>query len=447
MTTVPHNGLEASSRCKSSKIGRSKPIAIYDICLCVRDTLDIKRFLGRSLYMGSSSSSQTQTSLEKDIGLYIGHLQLQEAQELSSADDVPDEDLNTLGPPSKGPRRRFKTFLDLPKQDTLAFATFRTNFCWEDFEDQARRLVETVPYIANARYSLVPSRCFLLLSFDSDSHRISEDDFWMFFFFGLNLFLKESKSREQTSSDAQISTSETKISIEIKEAAEDLAVFSHVLIKVRLCFIYAIPNKQSTTIAFGHYAQQWDLPSPIFTGCVIVLANKQDELKISIRHREDESQVFAESFIIPATDIASGKQELKFFVEPVVDSSRYFVMKIQDHVSGKKGIVGLGFKDRNESFDFQASILDFIKMVRRQYIAKTPAESIPLEPDAPDSTDNARPPSTGVYRLDEASILKTPEASTNPKLKQKKKPKDSDVIIPSLSPPPTEDEWTEFKAQ
>ncbi len=47
-------------------------------------------------------------------------------------------------------------------------------------------------------------------------------------------------------------------------------------------------------------------------------------------------------------------------IEPVSDSSRYFVVRLQDS-SGQHAFVGMGFEDRGDAFDFNVALQDHFK--------------------------------------------------------------------------------------
>ena len=53
-------------------------------------------------------------------------------------------------------------------------------------------------------------------------------------------------------------------------------------------------------------------------------------------------------------------------VEPVVDSSRYFVLKIVDPQSKRHAFIGLGFRERTQSSDFNAAIDEHRQYLRRK---------------------------------------------------------------------------------
>ncbi|KAH7324622.1 hypothetical protein B0I35DRAFT_349067 [Stachybotrys elegans] len=119
--------------------------------------------------------------------------------------------------------------------------------------------------------------------------------------------------------------------------------------------IYNIPPLNSTR---GHVAAQWTAePSRhIFTARVRVIETAQDSpsaattdssssVKVDLVLEDSSSgQLFAAApYVLPAV------------VEPVVDSSRFFALTVRDP-SGRKALVGIGFEDRSEAFDFSVAL-------------------------------------------------------------------------------------------
>ena len=88
-------------------------------------------------------------------------------------------------------------------------------------------------------------------------------------------------------------------------------------------------------------AKTWDLEHWLWLGELKVVAVGNDAY---VRLIEDGGAVFAEAPVVEGA------------VEPVTDSSRYFVLKIVDAASGKSAFIGIGFQDRNYAFDFNLAL-------------------------------------------------------------------------------------------
>jgi len=115
-------------------------------------------------------------------------------------------------------------------------------------------------------------------------------------------------------------------------------------------FVYKIPPRQS---ARGYRAADWNLSSPDWTGRMRVMQQtKSVTLKL-----EDKGN--GELFAACPIDTYPGPA-----VEPVSDSSRYFVIRITD--SGRSAFIGIGFSDRSDSFDLNVALQDHFKGVKKE---------------------------------------------------------------------------------
>eukprot|EP00898_Chlorokybus_atmophyticus_P006259 jgi/Chlat1/6634/Chrsp482S06112 len=132
--------------------------------------------------------------------------------------------------------------------------------------------------------------------------------------------------------------------------------------------VYRIPPRASSG---GYKVAEWLASSKIWSGRLRVLSAGE---KCIIRLEDSNtSELFAECPIL------SGQRDR--VVESATDSSRYFVLRIQDP-SGRHAFIGIGFNERNEAFDFNVALSDHDKYLQREKDA--PAElSKPITEDAP----------------------------------------------------------------
>uniref|UniRef100_A0A8B9P7A2 NECAP endocytosis associated 2 n=1 Tax=Apteryx owenii TaxID=8824 RepID=A0A8B9P7A2_APTOW len=101
-------------------------------------------------------------------------------------------------------------------------------------------------------------------------------------------------------------------------------------------------------------AAEWQLDQPAWSGRLRITAKG----KIAFIKLEDKTsgELFAQAPVDQFPGIA---------VESVTDSSRYFVIRIEDG-NGRRAFIGVGFVDRGDAFDFNVALQDHFKWVRQQ---------------------------------------------------------------------------------
>lgn len=98
-------------------------------------------------------------------------------------------------------------------------------------------------------------------------------------------------------------------------------------------------------------ATDWELDKPLWTGRLQIIA-KGSSCYIKLIDK-DTGNLFARAPL----DSYPGPG-----IEPVTDSSRYFVTKIVNDADPKRSaFIGMGFADRGDSFDLNVALQDHFK--------------------------------------------------------------------------------------
>eukprot|EP00210_Caulerpa_lentillifera_P006333 g6049.t1 len=117
--------------------------------------------------------------------------------------------------------------------------------------------------------------------------------------------------------------------------------------------VYGIPPRPA---AGGYRSGEWKTVDEIFKGRLRFVSLGQEA---EIRFEDVSSgELFA---LVP---IAKGQRHL--VVESAVDSSRNFVVRVEDPETGAHAFLGLGFETRDVAFDFVAALEDNERQVARE---------------------------------------------------------------------------------
>ncbi|XP_025909444.1 adaptin ear-binding coat-associated protein 2 [Nothoprocta perdicaria] len=125
--------------------------------------------------------------------------------------------------------------------------------------------------------------------------------------------------------------------------------------------VYRLPPRASNR---GYRAAEWQLDQPAWSGRMRITAKG----KVAFIKLEDKTsgELFAQAPVEQFPGVA---------VESVTDSSRYFVIRIEDG-NGRRAFIGVGFVDRGDAFDFNVALQDHFKWVRQQGELARQAQSL-----------------------------------------------------------------------
>ncbi|KAF7818442.1 adaptin ear-binding coat-associated protein 1 [Senna tora] len=213
--------------------------------------------------------------------------------------------------------------------------------------------------------------------------------------------------------------------------------FEHTLLVVREVSVFKIPPR---TTSGGYKCGEWLQSDKIWSGRLRVVSCKD---RCEIRLEDPNSgELFAACFVY------QGQRENS--VESVLDSSRYFVLKIEDG-QGKHAFIGLGFAERNEAFDFNVALSDHDKYVRREHEKESGESSEESQIDIHPAVNhrlkegetiriNVKPkPSSGTGMLSSAGLTGGLSGNVKPKALGLAPPPSGLGKIRSPLPPPPND--------
>jgi len=203
--------------------------------------------------------------------------------------------------------------------------------------------------------------------------------------------------------------------------------FESVLWIARECYVYRLPPRTSSA---GYKAAEWgDMEAFLWKGRLRILErgsenDPSNSTKCFIRLEDaDTGDLFANC---PYT--LDGKS-----VEPVLDSSRYYVIRVEDAATGQRAFLGMGFPERSDSFDFNVALQDWTKRQRnsskREEVDQGPSPHIPSGPKRDFSLKEGQTISISFGRASKSSSSQSSQ----------KKPAGSaasDALVPPLLPPP-----------
>ncbi|XP_052178724.1 uncharacterized protein LOC127792310 [Diospyros lotus] len=141
------------------------------------------------------------------------------------------------------------------------------------------------------------------------------------------------------------------------EREEDEAL-ELVLFQVSECYVYLIPPRKS---AASYRADEWNVNKWAWEG-TLKIVSKGEECIIRLEDKTT-GELYARAFL------RDGEPHP---VEPVIDSSRYFVLRIEENIGGRPrhAFIGIGFRERPEAYDFQAALHDHMNYLNKKKTAE-----------------------------------------------------------------------------
>ncbi|XP_066587124.1 NECAP-like protein CG9132 [Prorops nasuta] len=223
-----------------------------------------------------------------------------------------------------------------------------------------------------------------------------------------------------------------------------METYESVLLVKSEVFVFKIPPRSTNR---GYRAADWNLQEPSWTGRMR-LVSQGDSIAIKLEDKVT-GELFAKCPIEQYPGIA---------VEPVTDSSRYFVLRIQND-NGRSAFIGVGFLDRSDSFDLNVALQDHFKWLKNREQIEQEKEKPKQELDLRFKEGETIKINMKITKKDGSEVSSKSKQRTNPGLGLPPPPGSVKIAPPPAKTPtsspahkpnqphqnqPTNSEWGEF---
>ncbi|KAH9309852.1 hypothetical protein KI387_037763, partial [Taxus chinensis] len=119
-----------------------------------------------------------------------------------------------------------------------------------------------------------------------------------------------------------------------------------------------IPPRKSSA---SYRADEWNVNKWAWEGALRVVS-KGEECMVKLEDK-NTGELYAQAFVRRGQPLP---------VEPVIDSSRYFALCIEENFGERTrhAFIGIGFRERPEAYDFQAALYDHVKYLNKKQAAE-----------------------------------------------------------------------------
>ena len=114
------------------------------------------------------------------------------------------------------------------------------------------------------------------------------------------------------------------------------------------------------------------------------LLTRSDDTAVLRLETEDTGELFAACPLPRSGPVAAA-------VEPVIDSSRYFVLRVEDEATKRHAFLGLGFRSRDAASDLKMALADYEKQLQRSAEAERRRDAHELGAGGGDAAAGAAP--------------------------------------------------------